>query len=129
MLVLDDLHWAEPTLLDLIEHLADWTRDAPMLLDCASPARSCSRSRPDWGGGKKYATTLTLEPLTEDESRELMANLLGQDEIGSELITRSRAAAEGNPLFVEEMLGMLIDSGSSGAATRRLVGRRRPRPR
>ena len=61
--MLDDLHWAEPTLLDLIDHLADWTRDAPLLLICLA-RQELLETRPGWGGGKKYATTLTLEPLS-----------------------------------------------------------------
>ncbi len=110
VLVLDDLHWAESTLLDLVDHLSDWTRDAPLLLICLA-RQELLENRPGWGGGKKYATTLTLEPLSEDESRELMANLLGRHEMGADLAIKIATAAEGNPLFVEEMLGMLIDSG------------------
>ena len=110
VLVLDDIHWAEPTLLDLIEHLADWVRDAPLLVLCVA-RHELLEKRPGWGGGKSYATTLTLEPLNEGESRELMVNLLGQVEVSGELVDKIGAAAEGNPLFVEEMVGMLIDGG------------------
>jgi class 3 adenylate cyclase/tetratricopeptide (TPR) repeat protein len=110
VLVLDDIHWAEPTLLDLIEHLADWTRDAPLLVLCVA-RHELLEKRSGWGGGKSYATTLTLEPLNEGESRELMVNLLGQVELSSELVAKIGAAAEGNPLFVEEMIEMLIDRG------------------
>jgi class 3 adenylate cyclase/tetratricopeptide (TPR) repeat protein len=110
VLILDDVHWAEPTLLDLIEHLADWTRDAPLLLLCVA-RQDLLEVRPGWGGGKSYATTLTLEPLNDTESRELMVNLLGQVELSAEVVDKIAAAAEGNPLFVEEMLGMLIDGG------------------
>jgi class 3 adenylate cyclase/tetratricopeptide (TPR) repeat protein len=109
-LVLDDLHWAEPTLLDLIEHLADWTADAPVLLVCMG-RRELLEARPGWSGGKQHATTVTLEPLNVDQSRELVSNLLGRVELGGGLTERIAAAAEGNPLFVEEMVGMLIDRG------------------
>ncbi len=110
VLVLDDVHWAEPTLLDLIEHLADWTIDAPVLLLCVA-RQELLEARPGWGGGKSYATTLTLEPLNDAESQQLMVSLLGQVELGGVLVDKIAAAAEGNPLFVEEMIAMLIDSG------------------
>ena len=110
VLVLDDVHWAEPTLLDLVEHLADWTHDAPLLLLCVA-RQELLEARPGWGGGKSYATTLTLEPLNDAESQQLMVSLLGHVELGGELVDKIAAAAEGNPLFVEEMIAMLIDSG------------------
>ena len=110
VLILDDMHWAEPTLLDLVENLADWVSDAPLLLICVA-RQDLLEARPGWGGGKKYATTLTLEPLNETESRELMTNLLGEVDLGGGLEQKIAAAAEGNPLFVEEMVGMLIDNG------------------
>jgi len=110
VLLLDDIHWAEPTLLDLIEYLADWIRDAPVLLLCVA-RQELLEVRPDWGGGKSYASTITLDALNEAESQELMVNLLGQVELGADLVDKIGAAAEGNPLFVEEMIGMLIDHG------------------
>jgi class 3 adenylate cyclase/tetratricopeptide (TPR) repeat protein len=110
VLVMDDVHWAEHALLDLIEHLADWTSDAPLLLICLARL-DLLEARPGWGGGKKYATTLTLEPLNEGESRQLVSNLLGAVDLGTTLEGKVTSAAEGNPLFVEEMLGMLIDHG------------------
>jgi tetratricopeptide (TPR) repeat protein len=110
VLLLDDIHWAEPTLLDLIEYLADWIRDAPVLLLCVA-RQELLEVRPDWGGGKSYASTITLDALNEAESNELMVNLLGQVEMSPDLVEKIGAAAEGNPLFVEEMIGMLIDRG------------------
>jgi class 3 adenylate cyclase/tetratricopeptide (TPR) repeat protein len=110
VLVLDDIHWAEPTLLELIEHLADWIREAPVLLLCVA-RQELLEIRPDWGGGKSYSSTITLDALNDNESRELMVNLLGQVEVSADLVDKIGAAAEGNPLFVEEMVGMLIDRG------------------
>jgi class 3 adenylate cyclase/tetratricopeptide (TPR) repeat protein len=108
--VFDDIHWAEPALLDLIEHLADWTRDAPLLLVCiARPELLEIRS--GWAGGKLNATTILLEPLAGDETSRLVDNLLGRADIPDAARARIMEAAEGNPLFVEEMLGMLIDDG------------------
>ena len=77
VVVFDDLHWAEPTFLDLVEHLADWSRDAPILLLCLARPELLDE-RPGWGGGKLNATSVLLEPLTDDESAELIENLLGR---------------------------------------------------
>jgi tetratricopeptide (TPR) repeat protein len=110
VVVFDDIHWAEPTFLDLIEHLADWTRDAAVLLVClARPELLDIRS--GWGGGKMNASSILLEPLPSDEASQLVDNLLGRADIPSAARDRILEAAEGNPLFVEEMLAMLIDDG------------------
>jgi class 3 adenylate cyclase len=77
VVVLDDLHWAEPTLLDLIEHLAEWSRDAPILLCCLARPELLE-TRPGWGGGKLNATSLLLQPLGADDSERLVEQLLGQ---------------------------------------------------
>ncbi len=108
--VFDDIHWAEPNFLELVEHLADWTRDAPLLLLCVARPELLEL-RPDWGGGKMNATTILLEPLAGDEVSHLVDNLLGRADIPATARARILEAAEGNPLFVEEMLGMLIDDG------------------
>ncbi len=107
VLVFDDVQWAEPALLDLIEHIADWSRGAPIVLLCAARPELLD-VRPGWGGGKPNATTTSLEALTAAESEVLIGNLLGGG-LPGEITDRIVAAAEGNPLFVEEMLGMLID--------------------
>jgi class 3 adenylate cyclase/tetratricopeptide (TPR) repeat protein len=110
VVVFDDIHWAEPMLLDLIEHLADWTRDAAVLLLCVARPELLD-IRPGWGGGKLNATTILLEPLGAGDASELVDNLLGRADIATAARDRILEAAEGNPLFVEEMLGMLIDDG------------------
>jgi len=66
VVVFDDLHWAAPTFLDLVEHIADWSRDAPLLLVCLARPEFLD-GRPNWGGGKFNATSVLLEPLNEDE--------------------------------------------------------------
>jgi class 3 adenylate cyclase/tetratricopeptide (TPR) repeat protein len=110
VLLFDDIHWAEPALLDLIEHLADWTRDAPLLILCVARPELLDL-RAGWAGGKLNATTILLEPLAADEVYRLVDNLLGRADIPADARARIMEAAEGNPLFVEEMLGMLIDDG------------------
>ncbi|MBA3688032.1 MAG: AAA family ATPase [Chloroflexi bacterium] len=109
-LVLDDIHWGEPTFLDLVEHIADWTRDAPILLIAVARVELLE-TRPLWGGGKRWSTTVQLEPLSEVQSEELVATLLGHAELPAGFRSRIGQAAEGNPLFVEELLAKLIDDG------------------
>jgi class 3 adenylate cyclase/tetratricopeptide (TPR) repeat protein len=111
VVVLDDVHWAEPTFLDLIEHVADLSRDAPILLVCLSRPELLD-TRPAWGGGKLNATAILLEPLGFDDVRTLIANVgVALDDA---LRERIEQAAEGNPLFVEEMLAMLAEDGADG---------------
>jgi hypothetical protein len=110
VVVFDDIHWAEPVFLDLIEHLADWTRDAAVLLLCVARP-DLLEVRTNWGGGKLNASTILLEPLDGETSSTLVDNLLGEADIPDTARRRILDAAEGNPLFVEEMLGMLIDDG------------------
>jgi class 3 adenylate cyclase/tetratricopeptide (TPR) repeat protein len=107
--VFDDLHWAEPTFLDLVDHVADWSRDASILLLCIARPEFLDR-RPTWAGGKLNATTVLLEPLTTEETDELIAELLGEAQLAESLHARIREAAEGNPLFVEQMLAMVAES-------------------
>jgi class 3 adenylate cyclase/tetratricopeptide (TPR) repeat protein len=110
VLVLDDIHWGEPTFLDLVEHMGDWTRDAPILL-IAMARSELLEKRPAWGGGKRSATTVQLEPLSDLESDELVASLLSGADVPSDFRVWVNRAAEGNPLFVEELLAKLIDDG------------------
>jgi predicted ATPase/class 3 adenylate cyclase len=106
----DDLQWAEPTFLDLVDHLADWTRNASVLLVCLARPELLDE-RPTWGGGKLNATTILLEPLRADDVERLVENLLGPGDVADEVHRSLHQAGEGNPLFVEEMLGMLVDEG------------------
>jgi len=108
--VLDDVQWGQRTLHDLIEHVSDWSRDAPILLVCLARPELLDE-RPGWGGGKFNATSVLLEPLNEEEAGRLVENFLGQAQLEAAVGQRVTEAAEGNPLFVEEMLAMLIDDG------------------
>jgi tetratricopeptide (TPR) repeat protein len=109
--VFDDVHWAEPTLLDLIENVADWSRDAPILL--VSVARpELLDARPGWARGKLNATSLLLEPLSEAESGDLLEHLLPPAELDDAARSTITYAAEGNPLFVEQMVAMVVENGA-----------------
>jgi class 3 adenylate cyclase len=108
----DDLHWGEPTLLDLVEHVSDLSREHPILLVCLARPELLER-RPGWAGGKLNATTVLLEPLADEEADNLIARLLGGRPMALERRERIRSAAEGNPLFIEEMVA-LVRSGGNG---------------
>jgi class 3 adenylate cyclase/tetratricopeptide (TPR) repeat protein len=112
VVVFDDLHWGEPTFLDLVEHVADLSRDAPILLLCMARPDLLD-ARPAWGGGKLNATTALLEPLAPQETAALVDLLAGGADEG--LRGRILAAAGGNPLFVEEMVAMAAESGDEVA--------------
>jgi tetratricopeptide (TPR) repeat protein len=113
VLVFDDIHWGEATFLDLVEHIADWTRDAPILLVCMARAELLD-VRTGWGGGKLNATSALLEPLSNAESAQLIKNLAGGTPLDEGVRGRIVEAAEGNPLFVEEMLALVIEDGEVG---------------
>jgi predicted ATPase len=106
VVLFDDIHWGERTFLDLIEHVADLSRDAPVLLLCVARPELLEK-RPGWGGGKLNATTSLLEPLGAAET-DLLLDALGDVDEG--LRDRIRKAADGNPLFVEEMVAMVRES-------------------
>jgi predicted ATPase/class 3 adenylate cyclase len=110
VVVFEDIHWAEPTFLDMIDHLADWSRDAPIFLLCVARPELLEK-RSGWGGGKLNATSLTLQPLTETEANALIDHLTGEAELPDAARRQIAEAAEGNPLFVEQMLAILTEDG------------------
>ena len=110
--VFDDLHWGEGTFLDLVEHVADLSRDAPILLLCMARPELLDR-RTGWAGGKVNATTVLLEPLAPEETELLIEGLVSLDVA---LRTGILEAAEGNPLFVEQMVALLQESGEDEVA-------------
>jgi class 3 adenylate cyclase/tetratricopeptide (TPR) repeat protein len=113
--VFDDIHWGEPTFLELVEHVADLSREAPLLLLCLARPELLDK-RQGWGGGKLNATTLLLEPLSAAETDELLERLIGDSALEPDLHQRIRDAAEGNPLFVEEMIALVEDSSDGEVA-------------
>ena len=109
-IVIEDVHWAEDGLLNFIEHVTDWSRDAPILLICTARPEFLD-DNPTWGGGKLNATSVLLEPLDRENSVVLVENLLEASDLGAQLRTHIAAVADGNCLFVEEIVAMLIEDG------------------
>ncbi len=108
VLVLDDLQWAEHAFLDLVEQVAESSREAPILLVCIARPELLD-DRPTWSGGKPNASSVLLEPLNEAESERLMDNLLGESDLAEPVRDYIVRTAAGNPLFVEELLATLVD--------------------
>ncbi|MGN6169389.1 MAG: ATP-binding protein, partial [Solirubrobacteraceae bacterium] len=104
-LIVEDIHWAESTLLDLLEHLALWTRDAPLLLVCLARPELIDK-RPALSG-----QMIALEPLSPEESDQLIEALVGDSELELDRRARLGELAAGNPLFVEQLLAMLAEGG------------------
>jgi class 3 adenylate cyclase len=110
VVVLDDLQWAESTLLDLVEHLAEWVHGVPLLL-LAMARPELLDLRVGWGGGKPDATTFLLEPLAAEETEHLVEALLEGGAVPPAARAKIAAAADGNPLYVEQVIEMLLDDG------------------
>jgi class 3 adenylate cyclase len=113
VVVFEDIHWAEPTFLDFVDHVADWSRNAPMLLLCTARPELLDH-RAGWGGGKLNTTSLLLEPLDPEATETLLQHLLGSDPLSDPVRARVAEASEGNPLFAEELVGMFVDTGALG---------------
>jgi predicted ATPase/class 3 adenylate cyclase len=111
VLVFEDIHWGEPTLLDLIEYFAGWIRDAPVVLLCLARPDLLDR-QPAWLAPRANAAAIPLAPLSDADTHRL----LGDSELGPAVRARIAAAAEGNPLFVEQMVALLAEVGSPGEA-------------
>jgi predicted ATPase/class 3 adenylate cyclase len=110
VLVFEDIHWAEEPLLELIEHLSAWVREAPLLLLCLARTELLDL-RPGWGGGRVRATAIELEPLPREESEQLVEALLTDGELPENARRQLLDKTEGNPLFVEETMRMLAEQG------------------
>jgi class 3 adenylate cyclase len=108
IVVFDDIHWAEPALLDLIEYVATFSQDVPLFVLCTARP-DLFEVRPEWTTPKPNTTLLTLEPLDRADSETLIAQL---GEVSDGTRTRIVEAAEGNPLFVEQLVAMQTESGN-----------------
>jgi class 3 adenylate cyclase len=126
VVIVDDVHWADGALLDLLEEVAERSV-GPLFIVCPSRAE-LTDARPTWGGGRRSFSSLSLGPLTTGAARELVGRLLAVDGLPEELRERILERAEGNPFFLEEILRHLIDEGAVARdgddwrATDKLVG-------
>ncbi len=108
--LIEDIHWADPVLLDLLEELSERV-EGPVLFVCPSRPDLTAR-RPDWGGGRRNASSLALDPLAPQDARRLVRALLSVDDLPASVHARILERAEGNPFYLEEIIRRLIDDGS-----------------
>jgi class 3 adenylate cyclase/tetratricopeptide (TPR) repeat protein len=116
VVVMDDIHWAEPALLDLLEYVLGFSSGAPILLLCLARP-DLFDARPSWGAPRQRTTLISLSPLTDGQSEKLIEGLLDDRRLPPALRDRIINAAEGNPLFVEQMLAMLADDPDTADET------------
>ena len=109
VLVFEDIHWGEEPLLELIEHLAEHVRDAPLFILCLARPELLE-VRPGWGGGRLRSAAIELEPLADDESEQLIDALIAGTTLAPTCRTEILDVTEGNPLFVEETIRMLAEN-------------------
>jgi class 3 adenylate cyclase/tetratricopeptide (TPR) repeat protein/DNA-binding winged helix-turn-helix (wHTH) protein len=110
ILWIEDVHWAEPTLLDLIEGVASWSQGVPILLICTARPEILEM-RPTFAGGTLTSTSIALHPLTAADTAVMIQNLLGGAGVEQGLDARLAGGTDGNPLFVEQVVSMLVDDG------------------
>jgi DNA-binding SARP family transcriptional activator len=109
VVVLEDIHWAEPTLLDLVAYLDSWASDAPILMLCLARP-TLLEERPGWG----RSNAIELQPFSADESIELVAALADERGLPDTVRARIVAVAEGNALFVEQLHAYLTEDVEPG---------------
>jgi class 3 adenylate cyclase/tetratricopeptide (TPR) repeat protein len=110
IVVFDDVQWAEPALLDVIDYLVDWCRSASILVVCLARTELLE-IRPGWGGGKVNSAMMLLEPLSEAQSLAQIDALSDSRTLPPELRRKVAETSGGNPLFAEQMVAMM-DSGA-----------------
>ncbi|HEY7452108.1 MAG TPA: adenylate/guanylate cyclase domain-containing protein [Candidatus Limnocylindria bacterium] len=109
LVIVEDIHWADGALLDLLEDLGERVQGGALFLCPARP--ELTDRRPGWGGGRRSFSSVVLDPLPAEATSELVDHLLTVEELSVALHDRIVERAGGNPFFVEEILRHLIDGG------------------
>ncbi|MEX2614309.1 MAG: hypothetical protein WD380_12090, partial [Gaiellaceae bacterium] len=112
VIVFEDLHWADESLLDFVHELVDWVTDVPLLVVATARPELLER-RPGWAGGKLNATTLALAPLSDDQTARLIAQLLQRSVLAAESQQVLLERAGGNPLYAEQFAELFLERGSA----------------
>ena len=112
VLVVEDLHWADESLLDFVDELVEWVTDVPLLVVGTARPELLER-RPAWGGGKLNATTLALRPLSEEQTAQLLGDLLGRPLLAAEDQQVLLERAGGNPLYAEQFVDLFVERGAT----------------
>jgi class 3 adenylate cyclase/tetratricopeptide (TPR) repeat protein len=113
IVAVEDIHWAEPSLLALLEHVATVADAVPVLLVCVARPE-LAETHPAWGSAvRERATSIALERLSTEEANALFAGLPEGSGLTSEDREELLAAAEGNPFFLQQMVAMRAEAGDS----------------
>ncbi|MFL5798388.1 MAG: AAA family ATPase [Actinomycetota bacterium] len=110
VLVLEDLHWADEPMLEFVDDLVEWSTGVPLTVVCTGRPELYER-HPGWGGGKRNSATLSLVPLSHEDTARLISALLEQAVLPAETQELLLDRAGGNPLYTEEFVRMLVDRG------------------
>jgi len=117
IMVVEDLHWAHPAMLEFLEELADQPGAVDLLVVGTARPELLER-QPGWCAGRPNAATISLSPLSDEQTAKLIAVLLGQSVLPVEVQALLLERAAGNPLYAEEFVRLLTDRGcSQDAAT------------
>ena len=112
VVVVEDIHWADESLLDFLDELVDWVTDVPLLVVATARPELLER-RANWGGGKLNATTLALSPLSDEQTAELIGRLLARPLLAAEAQQTLLERAGGNPLYAEQFVELYTEQGST----------------
>jgi class 3 adenylate cyclase len=110
VLVVEDLHWADAALVAFLDHLVEWGADVPLLVVATARPELYERA-PDWAGGKRNSTTISLAPLKDEDTARLVSELLASTVLPDATQATLLERAGGNPLYAEEFVRMLDDRG------------------
>jgi len=108
---IDDLHWAEPSVLDAIDHIAEYSQGVPLMLLCLARPEELRKRRERWPGGSPNTLCISLSPLRESEGEKLLEHMLGGRRLDVEVLAYIWELTEGNPFYVEEVMESLIGGG------------------
>jgi class 3 adenylate cyclase/tetratricopeptide (TPR) repeat protein len=109
--VVEDLHWADDALIEFLDHLVDWATGVPLVLLIAARPELYER-HPGWGGGKRNSVTISLGPLTDEETARLVSSLVGRSVLPADTQSALLERAGGNPLYAEEFVRLLTERGA-----------------
>lgn len=114
IIIVENLHWASESLLDLVEHISSLRAQISLLLVALSRPELLDR-RPGWGGGRQNFTSLTLQPLSEKRTRELIKRLAS--DLPGAVSEKIAESSGGNPFFAQELVRGLAERGLAGQST------------
>ena len=110
VLVVEDLHWAEDAVVEFLDHLTEWATESPILVMTAARPELLTE-RPEWGAAKRDSVTVSLAPLSDEDSAELIAALAGRPLMTASLQQKLLAQSGGNPLYVTEYVRLAVEEG------------------